>query len=223
MLMEVGHLGAQYPEWVHKPVTGQPRFFQSSSAEAISKTPWWLVPLLWIPVCCGLVLYAALALCTSPQQLCGHLAGGLLLWQLFEYSIHRFLFHAIPTSYTGIMLHFTFHGCHHKFPLDQQRLVFPPLPAAVVTAGIFWAFCSLMPQAQAIGLATGMLIGYTSYDCIHFCIHHCQPSNRLMKKVRSAHLSHHYRDSGSCFGISSPLVDVLLGTLPAQLMSRPAC
>ncbi len=220
------------------------------------------MPLLWIPVCCGLVLYAALALCTSPQQLCGHLAGGLLLWQVFEYSIHRFLFHAIPTSYKGIMLHFTFHGCHHKFPLDQQRLVFPPLPAAVVTAGIFWAFCSLMPQvstapalsqhwvlccllthitaahvqaqsvltlhavlvqAQAIGLATGMLIGYTSYDCIHFCIHHCQPSNKLMKKVRSAHLSHHYRDSGSCFGISSPLVDVLLGTLPAQLMRRPAC
>ena len=106
------------------------------------------MPLLWIPVCCGLVLYAALALCTSPQQLCGHLAGGVLLWQLFEYSIHRFLFHTIPTSYTGIMLHFTFHGCHHKFPLDQQRLVFPPLPAAVVTAGIFWAFCSLMPQVS---------------------------------------------------------------------------
>ena len=38
--LQVGHLGAQYREWVQKPVSGQPRFFQSSSAEAISKTPW---------------------------------------------------------------------------------------------------------------------------------------------------------------------------------------
>ena len=125
-----------------------PYFHSRASHGSLALPCRWLVPLLWIPVCCGLVLYAALALCTSPQQLCGHLAGGLLLWQLFEYSIHRFLFHAIPTSYTGIMLHFTFHGCHHKCPLDQQRLVFPPLPAAVVTAGIFWAFCSLMPQVS---------------------------------------------------------------------------
>ena len=31
---------------------------------------------------------------------------------------------------------FLFHGCHHKYPLDATRLVFPPLPAAAVAAGI---------------------------------------------------------------------------------------
>ena len=94
--------------------------------------------------------------------------------------------------------------------------------SAHVQAQVVLTLHAMLVQAQAIALATGMLIGYTAYDCIHFCIHHWQPSNGIMKKIRSAHLSHHNRDSGSCFGISSPLVDVLLGTLPARLVSRSA-
>lgn len=45
-----------------------------------------------------------------------------LRW-LVEYCLHRFLFHASPSSYWGITLHYSFHGCHHKYPNDRLRLV----------------------------------------------------------------------------------------------------
>ena len=50
----------------------------------------------------------------------------------FRYAIHRYGFHTKPRGYWPITLHFGFHGCHHKFPADAERLVFPPLPAAMV-------------------------------------------------------------------------------------------
>lgn len=39
-LPQVGYLGTQYTTWVHLPVGGAPRFFRSSTCEAITKTPW---------------------------------------------------------------------------------------------------------------------------------------------------------------------------------------
>lgn len=47
------------------------------------------------------------------------------------------LFHSIPEQPWAIAAHFALHGCHHKFPLDASRLVFPPLPAAVVAAAAY--------------------------------------------------------------------------------------
>lgn len=45
-----------------------------------------------------------------------------------------------------LQVHFTLHGCHHKFPLDKGRLVFPPLPAAAVAAGLLAIIRALMPK-----------------------------------------------------------------------------
>ena len=47
------------------------------------------------------------------------------------------VFHSIPEQPWAIAAHFALHGCHHKFPLDASRLVFPPLPAAVVAAAAY--------------------------------------------------------------------------------------
>ncbi len=54
----------------------------------------WVVPLLWTP---------ALGWCLAHSLACWGLAvgmalvgAGLLMWQLLEYCIHRFLFHKIP-------------------------------------------------------------------------------------------------------------------------------
>lgn len=64
-------------------------------------------------------------------------ALGFMAWQLMEYVIHRWIFHTIPQNYWGITAHFLFHGCHHKFPMDATRLVFPPLPAGAVALGVY--------------------------------------------------------------------------------------
>jgi len=59
--------------------------------EPLSKTPWWVVPTLWIPP----VIYGTTWGCSELGVLPG--AGfwlfGLCFWTLLEYVLHRFLFH----------------------------------------------------------------------------------------------------------------------------------
>ena len=53
-------------------------------------------------------------------------AGGLALWTLTEYWLHRLLFHWEPSFPGGERLHFIIHGVHHEHPNDRMRLVMPP-------------------------------------------------------------------------------------------------
>lgn len=51
MLSQVGKLGPCYEEWVSSPVDRRLRLFYSDIAENMSMTPWYLIPIVWIPVC----------------------------------------------------------------------------------------------------------------------------------------------------------------------------
>ena len=57
----------------------------------------------------------------------------------------------------GMQVHFTLHGCHHKFPMDKGRLVFPPLPAAACAAGLLAAAKAMLPEVHPITTATLLL------------------------------------------------------------------
>ena len=52
LVAQVGFLGSRYMEWVHIPeVTAEPlRFFGNPVMEALTRTKWWLVPLVWLPI-----------------------------------------------------------------------------------------------------------------------------------------------------------------------------
>lgn len=50
MLAQVGHLGSRYAQWVENPVDKPLRLFHANFLEALTKTPWWVIPLVWIPV-----------------------------------------------------------------------------------------------------------------------------------------------------------------------------
>ncbi|XP_054935019.1 fatty acid 2-hydroxylase isoform X3 [Physeter macrocephalus] len=133
LLWQVGHLGEKYDEWVHQPVTRPIRLFHSDLVEALSKTVWYSVPVIWVPLMLYLSwsYYQTLAqgnvrlfasftteysVAMPESTFPGLFVLGLLLWSLVEYLIHRFLFHMKPPndSYYLIMLHFVMHGQHHK-------------------------------------------------------------------------------------------------------------
>lgn len=60
--------------------------------EPLSKTPWWVVPLVWLPpVSYG--LYLASKGFSNPLGEVGCFVLGLFFWTLAEYGLHRFLFH----------------------------------------------------------------------------------------------------------------------------------
>ncbi|KAJ9529024.1 hypothetical protein V8C86DRAFT_50544 [Haematococcus lacustris] len=219
MVFRVGHLGTQYWDWVERPEPGQPRFFDNSLLEACSKTPWWLVPLLWVPLFSTCMYLAQQAHQISWPGLATYLVLGVLAWQLLEYVIHRFVFHASMTSYWGITLHFLFHGCHHKYPSDLLRLVFPPVPASLLVAAVYVALHSLLPSCHALPLFGGMGLGYVAYDVLHYLVH-CTASKRLpgvLQQLRRRHLEHHFRDHSRGYGISSPMYDVLFMTRSVRL------
>jgi len=214
VVFQVGHLGSTYWEWVDRPEQGTPRFFGPTLMEAVSKTPWWVVPLLWGPFFASCMESARTAYGLTAPLLLVWLAVGVVSWQLLEYIIHRCLFHSQPLTYWGITLHFLFHGCHHKYPSDRLRLVFPPVPAAVVIAVVYAVLHATLPARHAAPLFAGMGLGYVAYDCLHYACHHAGPRSLPgpLRSLRRRHMDHHFRDHSRGYGISSPLWDFVLRT-----------
>eukprot|EP00798_Chlamydomonas_sp_ICE-L_P020005 gene20005-26718_t len=214
IVFQVGSLGDSYWDWVHQPEPGQPRFFKNGLVESVSKTPWWVVPLFWLPIFSAAALHSCISLGTSLADLVALLLVGVVAWQLLEYLIHRFIFHADLRSYWGITFHFLFHGCHHKYPMDRLRLVFPPLPASALVGIVYTCLHLLFPSSVALPLFAGMGYGYVAYDCTHFTIHHCGRAMQgaVLGDLKRRHLDHHYRNHDVDYGISSTLFDVLLCT-----------
>ena len=203
ILWQVGSLQGRYMEWVHTPLPGKPRFFRSEWAERVTKVKWWVVPLVWVPVMLATSIISAreLPLIESIQ----YLMMGIILWQCIEYSLHRFLFHWEPRHPRAIFMHFLFHGCHHKFPMDIERLVFPPIPASWVALLIFSMLRLWCTLYVAMSIFSGALLGYIVYDCIHYFIHSGSVGGYLSRN----HMKHHFEDPNHHYGISSPLLDII--------------
>lgn len=108
----------------------------------------WVVPCIWVPITLALLARALSTWSDQPAAACSLILAGLILWQLIEYCLHRFIFHAEPTEYWGITFHFLFHGCHHKYPTDAMRLVFPPLPAGAIAGGIWGSLRIALSQVS---------------------------------------------------------------------------
>lgn len=208
---------AAYMAWVDAPSTGHPIMFANSMMERMTSTPWFVVPLLWVPVACALLHHAHTRLGLAAASLPWAVAVGVLGWQLVEYSIHRWLFHLKPTGPKSIELHFMLHGHHHKYPMDVDRLVFPPLPAGLAMGLFFGLLASLLPLAWAVALMGGGILGYTAYDTTHWALHSNAWDPFVTPKLRTSHMDHHYVNDTVGYGISSTLYDLLFGTLSPHL------
>jgi 4-hydroxysphinganine ceramide fatty acyl 2-hydroxylase len=84
-----------YLEQVHRPrhyKGGESAPLFGNFLEPLSKTPWWVIPIVWLPpVSYG--TYIARTGCSSLGEEVAYWFLGLFLWTLVEYILHRFLFH----------------------------------------------------------------------------------------------------------------------------------
>ena len=129
-------------------------------------------------------------------------------------SLHLFHIKVYPDS--GAFkktLQFAIHGQHHKNPFDPGRLVFPPVPAAILTFLIYSTLRTIIPAEPSYGLLSGGLFGYICYDMVHYYQHHGHPKkNTLMWKLRQHHNRHHFENHSVGMGISNTFWDDLFDT-----------
>lgn len=164
--------------------------------EPLSKTAWYVVPIMWLPP----VFYGTyLGFANLPtHQALFYWPLGLFLWTLVEYLMHRFLFHidqVLPDHPIFLTLHFILHGIHHYLPMDKYRLVMPPtlflalaLPFYKLAHTVFF-----YNWYAAVTVFSGGIFGYICYDCTHYWLHHKQlPA--YVRELKKYHLAHHYQN-----------------------------
>jgi hypothetical protein len=131
------------------PLPGQPLLAVISGLIGFPDNPCrWVVPAFWGPVLGASIIRCLFLPDTLLACTMAAFSTGVVLWQLLEYCIHRHLFHIVPRSYWAITWHFAFHGCHHKYPRDKERLVFPPAPAILVALAIYIGVHAALPQVR---------------------------------------------------------------------------
>jgi sterol desaturase/sphingolipid hydroxylase (fatty acid hydroxylase superfamily) len=148
-------------------------------------------------------------------------AAGLGLWTFLEYTLHRFVFHFKPHSPWQQTLYFMIHGVHHDYPKDSKRLVMPPVVTLLLLPPFYVLYETLFGAPQHIVIFAGTLLGYLVYDTIHFAVHHFQPRTKVGFHLRQNHMRHHYLDPSKNFGVTSPLWDLIFGTLQRSVAGDP--
>ncbi|CDK27727.1 unnamed protein product [Kuraishia capsulata CBS 1993] len=204
-----------YLDQIHRP-----RHYGKGSApifggilEPLSLTPWWVVPVVWLPVD-FYVFYLGWVNQSYAASLT-FFAIGLFVWTLIEYVLHRFVFHLdkyLPDHPAAFALHFLLHGVHHYLPMDRMRLVMPPTLLVVLAYPFYKLVFSLLPYYYACSGFAGGFLGYIMYDTTHFMLHHAKLP-KYMQDLKTYHLEHHYKNYELGFGVTSKFWDIIFGTV----------
>ncbi len=141
----------------------------------------------------------------------GLLLLGLLIWSLFEYAMHRFVFHLKLTSQLGRTFVFLAHGNHHTQPADPLRNLMPPVVSLAIGAAV-WAILYLTAGAAGSVIFVGFWIGYAIYDALHYACHQFPLRRGLLGRLRKHHIRHHHAHDDGNYAITAVFWDRLFGT-----------
>ena len=194
-----------------------PPMFESRFLDALSRVHPVVPILIFVP---AILLMGAWSLeqVSVPSTIILFLAG-YAIWTLFEYWLHRIVFHFEPEEGLGARMHWIIHGVHHDHPNDPMRLVMPPAVSIPLGAVVFGVMYLVVGSTYAPGLGAGFFTGYLVYDMMHYYLHHFRPHGRLGRMLRERHMRHHFQDDTRGFGISAPYWDDVFRTSPRSKRS----
>lgn len=195
-----------------------PRMFENDLLDSLSRAHPMSVPIIFIPIISYFIYSSIFVHKLSLVQFFGLFALGIIIWTLFEYIMHRYLFHLKIDSDWGRRMHFMIHGCHHDYPNDSMRLVIPNLASLVLAVMVYWLFYFII--VYSIGAHLGVLhgfyasfvFGYLVYDMMHYATHYAKFKNKWFREIQRNHLDHHYVDHNRGFGLSNVFWDRVFGT-----------
>lgn len=194
---------------------GTAHMFENPVLERLSRTHISIPITLFLGIS-SVSLYYALTT-TDISLLLGFLVMllGLFIFTFVEYVMHKHIFHMEPDNVVKDKLQYSVHGVHHDYPRDKDRLAMPPVISALYTMIFYFLFTFIMGDF-ALYFLPGFLIGYAAYLGVHYAVHAYQPPKNFLKILWINHAVHHYKDPDAAFGVSSPLWDYILGTMPKK-------
>jgi 4-hydroxysphinganine ceramide fatty acyl 2-hydroxylase len=140
---------------------------------------------------------------------------GFFLFTLVEYLVHRYAFHIDTDTPGKAKFQYTMHGVHHDYPRDKTRLAMPPV-LSVTLAAVFFMLYRMLMGSYGLPFTAGFLAGYATYLCVHYSVHAFRPPKNFLKILWAHHAIHHHQQTDAAFGVSSPLWDVIFGTMPKK-------
>jgi sterol desaturase/sphingolipid hydroxylase (fatty acid hydroxylase superfamily) len=194
-----------------------PPMFESRLLDTLSRVHPAVPILIFLPAI-ALLFAWGLSLTSVPVAIV-LFAAGYALWTLFEYWLHRIVFHFEPADGIGARFHWIIHGVHHDHPNDPMRLVMPPAASIPLGAAVFGLIWLIAGHDWAPGIGAGFFAGYLVYDMMHYYLHHFRPHGRLGRILRERHMRHHFQDDTKGFGISAPYWDEVFRTSPRSRRS----
>jgi sterol desaturase/sphingolipid hydroxylase (fatty acid hydroxylase superfamily) len=197
------------------------RLFKSDFLEFFTHINPIVVLVIWLPVIAYFVYRSLVVQPVSALVLVLGIVLGLFLWTLAEYTLHRFLFHFPAKTPWQERMSFLAHGVHHASPRDKTRLVMPPvvsIPLALVFYGLYYLIFTyvLSIPGWISPVFTGFILGYVAYDMTHYATHHFSMKKSYFRMVRQQHMHHHFQTPNKRFGVTSPVWDVVFGTMPEE-------
>jgi sterol desaturase/sphingolipid hydroxylase (fatty acid hydroxylase superfamily) len=147
--------------------------------------------------------------------------GGVVLFTLVEYVMHRYLYHIPAETEKRRRFQYVIHGVHHDHPRDKARLAMPPL-LSIVLAVLFISLFRLIIGPNGYAFGGGFLFGYSSYLLAHYAIHIYKQPKNFLGIIWKHHNLHHFVGDDGAFGVSTPFWDYIFGTMPAEPRRKEA-
>ena len=184
----------------------------------------------------SVLLYAVLAIACaagavmlgagqSPWRVLAALVATLVLFPFVEYVVHRFILHN-RLLYKSPLTADVWKRIHYDHHQDPNRLnVLFGSPSNTLLA----VFAPSLPIGYAIGgwsaaLAASSLalVLFAFYEFCH-CVQHLNytPKSAWLRRIKKHHMAHHFHNETGNFGITSNIVDRMVGTLYLDRQTRP--
>jgi sterol desaturase/sphingolipid hydroxylase (fatty acid hydroxylase superfamily) len=186
------------------------RLFRSDRLERLTVVSPHVFVLIWLAVL-AFVSFEGWGTVRVPAAL-GLIVSGVVIWTLFEYVMHRFIFHLTMQSDLGRRLLFLMHGNHHVAPNDRYRNMMPPIVSMAMLSP-FWGIFVLVLGSMGSVLFLGFVIGYVVYDSVHYACHQFPMRGPVLGRLRRHHIHHHYAKQEGNYAITAILWDRVFGTV----------
>jgi sterol desaturase/sphingolipid hydroxylase (fatty acid hydroxylase superfamily) len=201
------------------PQKGEIRLFKNNILERLSRISPKTVLAVYLPMIV-FATWQSFAVGVGTATFAVLFFSGIFFWTVFEYLLHRFVFHFFPEGEFQERIQFLFHGVHHQYPNDKDRLVMPVTLSLLIAVLLFLFFKAIFGE-MVWGFFAGFALGYLAYDMTHYSIHHVRtPRNMYLKKLWKHHMDHHFRDTRKGFGVSSAMWDHVFATMQEHKNGR---